>query len=493
MKPQPTFKPFRLTPVDHTLPKVYIFKSLYFRSVDTTSSLSRLQSGIDILVSRLPFISGEVAPCDDLVNKTGVLQVEMSGPSLQEMPMLLVKSFPGRPWPERRNMSILLDESYHPLPGVIPKSHARPVVRFQANLLPDGLVLCMGYNHSVFDGTGAGTILEMLADCCRDGPEGIISLPITGELEDHLRQRLLDAAVENPPREPYDMHCADTEMPVGDEGCPAMFPTCAFLLSPERIDSLRDACNTLLGHLESAGTGSESQETPYYSDARRPKYVSSNDVLTALLAVSVERAREIVGAQERESNSLAMAVDLRGRLKSMPKNYLGNLVTTVWASYHRPRESDPSGILQMIPKLNRPNIGDDDLLWIASVAIRIRLGLEAIDEKHIRGLVHYLQEKEDWAHFGIHFTDPIFISSWRHLKVYDLEFGPGLGKIEQFEMNVGNTDGLCVVMPANRRVGKNEHKPLWDIRFILNPEVMEALTSQDSPFAWAMLTGGSSS
>jgi fumigaclavine B O-acetyltransferase len=362
------------------------------------------------------------------------------------------------------------------------------VLRFQANFLADGLVLCMGYSHSVFDGTGAGNILELLADCCRADPASIIFLSTTGDIESELRGLLSDpgVAVANPSQAAYAIHCAHTEVEPGS--FPGMLCSSPFLLSSEKIECLREACNSLLPHLVRTYRGAQS--SVIRPDPKWPQILSSNDVLTALLAVSVEKARETIGPRKNGSRSLAMAVDLRERLKPMPKHYLGNFVTTVWASHHQPVDKDPETMILRVLACNRPEIDRDDLLWIAHVAFRIRLGLNAINEEHIRGLVHYLQSQDNWEKIGIHFTDPIFISSWRHLKVYELDFGPGIGHVENFEMDVGTTDGVCVVMPANERaVGKTKKAP-WDIRIVLNSEVMEALVT-DTLFGWAMVKDAS--
>lgn len=493
MKKQVAFKPFRLSPVDHSLPKVYIFKSLYFRGVDDTGSLSRLQDGIDRLISCLPFLSGEVVPCADIPDKVGVLQVQMPCPSLQEIPMLLVKSCPNHTWPaastsERWRNTALLDQSYRPLPDFIPPSKPRPVLRFQANFLADGLMLCMGYNHSVFDGTGAGNILEMLADCCRANPNSILALPTNGDIESELRGLLSSpgVAVANASQEAYAINCAHTE--VEPEPSSAMLYCWPFLLSSEKIECLQEACNSLLPHIVRLYSGTQS--SLINQDTNWPHILSSNDVLTALLAVSIEKAREATGALGHMSRSLAMAVNLRERLKPMPRHYLGNLVTTVWVSHHRPAVKDLETMVLPVPACNRHEIDRDDLLWITHVAFRIRLGLNAINEEHIRGLIHYLHSQDDWEQIGIHFTDPIFISSWRHLKVYELDFGPTIGHAEHFEMDVGTTDGVCVVMPANTRaVGKTKKAP-WDIRIVLNPEVLQALIAS-AIFGWAMVKDAS--
>lgn len=67
------------------------------------------------------------------------------------------------------------DEDYHvyptnvylPVPCFIPASQQCPVLRFQANGSPSNIVLVMSFSHFALDGTGAGTVLEALAQCCR--------------------------------------------------------------------------------------------------------------------------------------------------------------------------------------------------------------------------------------------------------------------------------------------------------------------------------------
>jgi fumigaclavine B O-acetyltransferase len=482
--------------VDHSLPKVYIFKILYFQAVDFTCCLSLLQDGVDRLVSYLPFLTGEVAPCTALKGKTGVQQIQMPGPSLKELPMLLVKYYPDRILPkypspsknsaESKEGTSSPDQSYRPLPDFIPASQPRPVLRFQANFLADGLVLCMGYNHSVFDGTGAGTILEMLADCCRAGAASDISLITTSDIESELRGFLSSASVAVPKdsQAEYAINCAHTE--VETQSFPTMLCNYPFLLSSDRIERLRDACNGLLPYV--VETYSRAQTSPVNNDGKWPDFLSSNDVLTALLAISVKRAREAAPSPQPRSTSLAMAVNLRERLKSVPSHYLGNLVTTVWASHLEPPKR-PEALVSTCSTCEQLEIEMDDLLWIVEVAFRVRLGLNSIDEEHACGLIHYLHSQDDWEKIGIHFTDPVFVSSWRHLKVYRLDFGPGIGRIQNFEMDVGTSDGNCIVMPADfKKIDGKNKRPQWEVRLILNQEAMDALIN-DSLFSWARIKG----
>ncbi|KAF7593459.1 hypothetical protein BBP40_011465 [Aspergillus hancockii] len=296
----------------------------------------------------------------------------------------------------------------------------------------------MGYNHSVFDGTGAGAILEMLADCCRAGAASETSLTTAGDIESEPRGFLSSASVAVPKdsQAEYVINCAHTE--VEADSFPAMLCNYPFLLPSEKIERLRDACNSLLPYL--VDTYSRSQKSRVNDDAKWPGFLSSNDVLTALLAIEVERAREAAPSPQPKSTSLAMAVNLRKRLTLVPSHYLGNLVTTVWTPHLQPTKRWDT-LLSTSPACEQLEIEMSDLLWVADVAFRVRLGLSSIDEEHACGLIHYLHSQDDWEQIGIHFTDPVFISSWRHLKVYEPDFSPGIGQIQDFGMEVGTSDG----------------------------------------------------
>jgi fumigaclavine B O-acetyltransferase len=44
----------------------------------------------------------------------------------------------------------------------------------------------------------------------------------------------------------------------------------------------------------------------------------------------------------------------------------------------------------------------------------------------------------------------VVFTSWRHLKCYALDFGPGLGYIEDFQPGFVIISGACIVLPRAR-------------------------------------------
>ncbi|KAF4211867.1 hypothetical protein CNMCM8980_003680 [Aspergillus fumigatiaffinis] len=153
----------------------------------------------------------------------------------------------------------------------------------RANFLADGFVLCIVCNHSVFDGTGADIILEMLADCYRAEAASGISLVTTGDIESELRGFLSSASVTVPQESQagYAISCAHME--VEAESFPTMLCNYSFLFSSEKLEQLRDAVEP---------TRALPLPPPRPDDAKWTGFRSSNEAFTALLAISAQRARE---------------------------------------------------------------------------------------------------------------------------------------------------------------------------------------------------------
>ncbi|KAJ5515516.1 hypothetical protein N7527_007076 [Penicillium freii] len=181
--------------------------------------------------------------------------------------------------------------------------------------MSDGLVLTMTYHHSIFDGTGAGIVLEALGECCR-GPKPDEHFSLLSQLardEVKLRQVLLDTRpvgnLDIPNPRPMMANTAnkngsDKVFESPDNACPLTPITRKFSFCPARLGRLKAHCNSLL-------------PSPV---------LSSNDVLTTFLAIGIHEARGI----PVPSGELVMVVNLRGRLHSLQlSSYLGNFVTAL--------------------------------------------------------------------------------------------------------------------------------------------------------------------
>jgi fumigaclavine B O-acetyltransferase len=61
-----------------------------------------------------------------------------------------------------------INESFVPIPFDMAGERKSPVFRVQANILSDGLILCLGFHHMALDGVGLVNVATSLATCCRD-------------------------------------------------------------------------------------------------------------------------------------------------------------------------------------------------------------------------------------------------------------------------------------------------------------------------------------
>ncbi|KAJ5955893.1 hypothetical protein N7501_010172 [Penicillium viridicatum] len=433
-----------LTPLDQTSTRVYITNHLSFRLADPASGLAPLADGVNRLLSALPMLAGTVVPHVDDESKYQVLPFasESEQDSFlrvvhHDHPISTAQIPPWNPIPaedQGNNSLISWAESCVSLRPIGDHEKKQPVLRFQANIMSDGLVLTMTYHHCIFDGTGAGIVLEALGECCR-GPKPDEPLSLLSQLardEVKLRQVLLDTRpvghldINNPKPMMANMvneNGSDKVSESPDNACLPTPITRMFSFCPVRLGRLKAHCNSLL-------------PSPI---------LSTNDVLTALLVIGMHEARGIPAP----SGELVMAVNLRGRVHSLQlSSYLGNFVTA----------------LQVPLPPNRPpcecKINHADLQRVAQVASLIRQQVTSIDEQSVWQLIESKRVLNASAFTPSPFL--VSVSSWRHMKTHSVDFGPTLGHIDSFEMDMPPFINSCVIMP--RHMAKD---PVWEVNITL--------------------------
>ncbi|KAE8323227.1 hypothetical protein BDV39DRAFT_182683 [Aspergillus sergii] len=267
------FDPFLLTPLDDTSPEVYTSCCLIWYVKDPSRSSLAIQTGIDRLVSHLPFLAGIVE-----TGEKGMKEVKPSCGETEMIPMLSVKHHHHLAPPPNS-----LDSSYCPLPAFIPATQPRPVLRFQANIMTDALILGTSCHHSVFDGTGLGTIFEMLAAFTRSSSVPAAACcspqPLTDcqkELESRIAIRTTTTPLPLPDSNRKDYSAEYTTGPPMFRKVPEVI-TRRFVFSANRVQSLKERCIAFL----------DASMDDHHPTAQ----VSSNDVFTAFLALCVRLAQ----------------------------------------------------------------------------------------------------------------------------------------------------------------------------------------------------------
>ncbi|KAF7172373.1 hypothetical protein CNMCM5623_004581 [Aspergillus felis] len=514
-----SFEPFVLTPLDHIIPDCFVSYQLSFQVRDPNKALQAISQGITHLASCIPFITGEVVASTQDPGHKNVFEVQPSATPLV-IPLLQVKFRTSHTLrdetPTGTNSSKIHETvsttsrvNYDPLPIFLPGTQAKPVVRFQANVFNDAIILSMVYNHLVFDGTGAHVILELLAELLRvqsSAERNELSADRTFNQEATLR-KFVTGASSDTENICLDHFARAFSMPaLGNFGEP--LPNSAsdprpvisedlFVFSPEKVDALKEACNYVLTKLRE-----EPLDTP--TCVALPSFVSSNNVVTAMLWISISKARhygEITSDQQprwRRGENCSMAVNIRASFSpSLPKTYMGNAVTNIRLTV------DSAGFSQILPRF--PNlrmqvkrlfgVEIEILLPIADLAYRIRSELNKINDSYVRTLNSFLKSHEDWSSMKI--TPPdILVTSWRHLTTYQLDFGPHLGHIDRFDGPKSSFDGGCVILPAGHSGSAFAGEKMtscqapWAVQISLSQPTMEIL-KKDDLFYWASKGGES--
>ncbi|PYH93958.1 hypothetical protein BO71DRAFT_484189 [Aspergillus ellipticus CBS 707.79] len=396
-----------LTPLNHIPAKLFLPYILYFDTPDPQTAVNTLQKGIDKVISQLPWLAGDVKHFDHDED---------------------IRSHPV--------------QSYLPLPTFRPVSEQRPVLRFQANVFPSKIVLAMSFWHSVFDGTGAGVILEAVAECCKT-PSDESETPIAQLIAN--THPLLRKKVSNFPTQcqtrldhpelgvpVFDPNTSTAQWDAMESALADAVETARYTFSPEKVSQMKDTCTQVLPKLQQSSAS----------------WISSNDIITAVLAICVDRTLHPERANKTESADFLMAVDLRSRVQPpLPETYPGNAIFPVHDSIYLQETAGQTG-------------EDADLLHLTHLALRVRSKLASMDETLAYSAPAAVADCDDWTKIEASPAD-IIVTSWRGLKMFSLDFGAGLGHIEDFEPGLALVPGGCIFLPS--RVERSGSTPPWEV------------------------------
>ncbi|KAJ5150185.1 Transferase family protein [Penicillium atrosanguineum] len=483
-EPVRMFEPFYLTCLDHTVGPVFMNFFLSFRCSNIEECLIATNQGITGLIDRLPFLTGDVIQTTTPDGRKNVMQIVPSSILIREVPMISIKQHPHQLIPNlplqikagasKNQRFASLDDSYVPPVSLLPLSPGpRPVFRVQVNVLADGLVLAIGFHHSVFDATGAGRLIEILAECC-GGPSSHDLTPTT-EVEDEIKlRRLVDnigtftAGSSRPRKDEGQNSNIETSTTDSDWALPKL-DVYSFHFSATAVTQLKTACNSVLSDIQSrqyddARPGGESKDP-------RQKFISTNDILTALAALDIYKARShhIKDGQTEINAEMVVIVDLRKKLASLPNSYLGNGVSLIRARAHL-QDAFPNPAVLVSKQNQHPTIDNTTLLEITALALQLRQKLALMDDANVRQDIARLMSNKDWSQLGTRLPDTI-VSSWRQLKACRLDFGPALGRIAEFNPQATLLDGFCIIQPERAGDGCGE-KPGWEAYVTLQSDAM---------------------
>lgn len=193
----PDFEPYVLTPLDHSIFPVYLYPSFVFHVESPCLAIPILEPAVSRLVYLLPFLTGNITASTQLTGKDNVLEMQPPTQSfLMDYPMLKIKHHRQCISPITSGSNIktgqFLNESLVPISFEMAAETVSPIFRVQANVMGDGLILCLAFHHMAMDGVGLLNVAAALATCCRDSRAEIGTLPTDPQREEHSRQLILE-------------------------------------------------------------------------------------------------------------------------------------------------------------------------------------------------------------------------------------------------------------------------------------------------------------
>ncbi|KAL9614219.1 MAG: hypothetical protein Q9167_001307 [Letrouitia subvulpina] len=284
----------------------------------------------------------------------------------------------------------------------------KPILVIQANFLSGGLILCFAGMHNVMDGTGLGQVVKHFATLCRD--EEIASRDIEAIL--------LDRKHIPPPLQ--------ADQPLLDHSNvrkKAEQSTNAGAHEMESIWSYFSISSTKLAQLKAEA----SRDIKNKDD-----WITSNDVLTALMWKAVAKARS-ARLDQGEQTTLLRAVNGRRKVKPpIPDGYIGNSVHAAFNSL----------TIEQITKE----------VSLSELAQRVRKATSEIDDHYVRSFTALLRTEPDLGDIVFAMRSPdrdLLVSSWAALPVY-VDFGSTIGKPEFARRPTGAPwESVAYIMPQS--------------------------------------------
>ncbi|KAI1137768.1 transferase family-domain-containing protein [Hypoxylon sp. FL0543] len=419
-----------LSSLEKLLPRAYIRQMFCFSSAHSDVSLA-LKAGLAGVITEVPYLL------------SGIVTTEDKHISLNEPYQTLEDLFSEVDLSDTLDYAVMKEQQFPPsafsVPGIIPPDsvpplpNPAPVLRARLTLVKRGFILCVAVHHSTTDITGFGALLKIWASHCRTHSSTAIGFNSAWLNREVLCERPGASARPAPTSIPELLHvqgpenlkrAADVTSRHGD------FVTAIFLFPQKALRALKQEVNH---HLASQNVAS---------------WVSSGDILTALLWSAILAAESDPEASAKGNSTIGFPVNFRSRVNPpLPSNYLGAAFVMTAATVSKEDlmslvtgASSPSGdVLQNSASVSR----------LAKIASTIRTSLRRVDEGSVRDVLTYLDAMSD-NHPPIVLGprhDGISIVSWADQSGYELDWGSVIGKCDAVRMPKLTYKRYPIVLP----------------------------------------------
>ena len=507
-----------LSPIDHIMPRGHLFLLLYFplSNPDIARVASNFKSGLERTFEALPILSGTIQPAcqseqsgslcvdapwnsvDDVFHINDLTSSDLDYETLRQdhFPLTILGQW---------NLFSILTSRPNPF-GV-----ENPVMMAQVNFIRNGMILVPFFHHSVMDGSGAATVMELWATFCRGGGGAdVISTYMLG------RERLMfgDEAGHWEDIREYvtgsESYGGQRHLSVGSEASRlgrghnlAMYgfnylaaffkekllglllPTtssrdtsCAPQL-PKKVDAeIFFFSRSRLATLRSVVSASIANATSSPSDGKAPSYISTNDALSALLFACVTEARRsIQSTNTPQMIPFGLTVSARKLLDPpLPEKYIGNMSTFCYLDL-------PLDSVTVEPRN------------IATIAHHIRRRLLQLDDAFVKKLIGALRKVDDISKVGPACRASkdwdFMVTPWTRWEYYSMDWGSEIGakceRLRTAKPSSPKYDGINVILPAlkvDNGIGEEETAGL-EVMVALEEKAMLRLKGMREWTRWA--------
>jgi hypothetical protein len=467
-------KTYLLSPLDQHGPQVYTRMALVFPCTDHAPAIATLQAALAKTCDQIPYLKGRVYEHDISQRKQSYLVSSPSDPTPQfeEKPIPTESNYPELPVGLPTYAELASNRT--PFPTQVfahsPTGNGAKVIAGSYTKIEGGLIMCIVTYHKVIDGTGYSEILRVLAENARNidneafkpakcpDPEEIAkrrSLILAGkELDAELQSLDFDEMLKRHPVYTLRSKAAERAKGVAGMPKPGSGTNKVFAFSGRKVAAAKEELAKTL-----------------------PKEkLTVNNILTALMwmAVTHIRATREEDPIKAETSKMDYSVGARRIVgpSLLDPPYLGNALC--YAAAELP--------LSTLSAIATPS----DVSALVPVIESVIDGAAHLTPSYVNSLVRLSDSNPDlsditpaWLLNGpsdLHFT------SWAQVGVYDLDFGPKVGKPGYMRSTFMKFDGVVNFLPR-RRVGQGEEEEM-ECSVLLRMDDMERLSKDERLAAW---------
>ncbi|PWY71784.1 hypothetical protein BO94DRAFT_589852 [Aspergillus sclerotioniger CBS 115572] len=471
------FKPYTLSPLDHILMPMHAYWFLSYHLQDPRDGAAILNQGLSSLVSQWPNLAGNITKSTTNADKSNILEVHPPSQAYlgEELPMLITRYHPDKPISLiSSSPETVFTEDFIPGDPKIPTSYPTFALRFQANIMKDGIILTVCFHHQFVDGYGIVVILQSLSHYCQF-PTPATEAPLMCPPSDAFGRGWIAAnsasRLQNMPDEYGSSGYAHNPKPnyPGE-----LSVNRKYSLDPEKITVLKNACLSLLPDLVDSIQSS--------SEAMDP--LTTDDIVSALLWFCCMRAR--LGPSPTRNNtadgslpsvSCTRIVESRRLLHpTLLRNHIGNCIALAKADCTaHDLESAPT---------DSKAITKAHILTLTKLAWKSRTACRSITREYVQGIINHVAGCSDWSS-SVMLPPDVAITSLRKMDIYGFDFGSLLGRVVSIEVLENRLEGYCYILPRHPAgsPAMKEGKSLWEVRIALKKEAIDRL-EHDELFSW---------